>query len=68
MKSHEKPDQLKPSLAWGTVMIVNAAVVLLFALLIFWDQALSTANLLIVGLFGTLGAFLLKVGDEQDHR
>ena len=49
-------------------MIVNAAVVLLFALLIFWDQALSTANLLIVGLFGTLGAFLLNVGDQQDHR
>ena len=68
MKPNEKPNQLKPSLAWGTVMIVTAAVVLLFALLIFWDQALSTANLLIVGLFGTLGAFLLKVGDEQDHR
>lgn len=50
----------------GTVLIASAVVMLVFARLIVWTEAMTLTNVLLLAGVATLGAVLIKVGDHLD--
>ncbi|MEY4283665.1 MAG: hypothetical protein RL111_340 [Pseudomonadota bacterium] len=66
MKHIQTDSKIDPAQAWGSVLIFSSVIVLVFALLIFWDQVLSLGNLLIVSLMATIGAVLLGLHDWNE--